>query len=99
MKIDCHVHVVGNGTGGTGCWYRPRGITRFGAPFMVRGMGLQPSSLTGDLDSLYAQQLLRFVRESSLDAAVILAQDEPHTENGEVIANKGSFYVPNDFVL
>ncbi|MEO6245714.1 MAG: amidohydrolase family protein, partial [Opitutaceae bacterium] len=39
------------------------------------------------------------VRESSLDAAVILAQDEPHHDNGEVIANTGSFYVPNDHVL
>ncbi len=99
MKIDCHVHVVGNGTAGTGCWYRPRGITRFGAPLMLRSVGLPRSALTGDLDGLYAQQLLRFVRESSVDAAVILAQDEPYRENGDVIANTGSFYVPNDYVL
>lgn len=99
VRIDCHVHVVGNGTGGTGCWYRPRGLTRFGAPLMVRAVGLSASVLTGDLDRLYAEQLLRFVRESSLDAAVILAQDEPYQENGDVIADTGSFYVPNDFVL
>ncbi|MES2694752.1 MAG: amidohydrolase family protein [Verrucomicrobiota bacterium] len=99
MKIDCHIHVVGNGTGGTGCWYRPRGVTRYGAPLMLRAVGLPRSALTGDLDRLYAEQLLQFIRESSIDAAVILAQDEPHTENGEVIADVGSFYVPNDFVL
>src|SRR3954471_18917755 len=99
MKIDCHVHVVGNGTGGTGCWYRPRGLTRYGAPFMVRGVGLKASALHGDLDRLYAEQLLAFVRESSLDAAVILAQDEPHHENGKPITDVASFYVPNDFVL
>ena len=99
MRIDCHVHVVGNGTGGTGCWYRPRGVTRFGAPLMLRAIGLPRSALTGDLDGLYAQQLLRFVRESSLDAAVVLAQDEPYRENGDVIPDVGSFYVPNDFVL
>lgn len=99
MKIDCHVHVVGNGTGGTGCWYRPRGVTRYGAPWMLRSVGLPRSALTGDLDTLYAEQMRRFVRESSLDAAVILAQDEPHRENGDVIAGVGSFYVPNDFVL
>lgn len=99
MRIDCHVHVVGNGSGGSGCWYRPRGVTRLGAPFMLRGVGLPASALRGDLERLYADQILRFVRESSLDAAVILAQDEPYRENGERIAGAGSFHVPNDYVL
>ena len=99
MRIDCHVHVVGNGTGATGCWYRPRGLTRLGAPLMLRAVGLPRSALTGDLDAIYAQQLLRFVRESSLHAAVLLAQDEPYRETGELIENTGSFYVPNDYVL
>ncbi len=99
MRIDGHVHVVGNGTGGTGCWYRPRGVTRFGAPMMLRAVGLPRSALTGDLDGLYANQMLRFVRESSVAAAVILAQDEPYRENGDVMAGAGSFYVPNDHVL
>jgi predicted TIM-barrel fold metal-dependent hydrolase len=99
MRIDCHVHVVGNGTGGTGCWYRPRGLTRLGAPLMLRTVGLRRAVLTGDLDGIYAQQLLQFVRASSLDAVVILAQDEPHRETGERIEGVGSFYVPNDFVL
>ena len=99
MKIDCHVHVVGNGTGGTGCWYRPRGVTKYGAPLMLRGLGLPASALRGDLDRIYAERVLAFVRESSLDAAVILAQDEPYRAGGTVIEGAGSFYVPNDFVL
>jgi len=99
VRIDCHLHVVGNGTGGTGCWYHPRGVTKYGAPYMVRGVGLPKSALTGDLDGLYAAQMLKFVRESSLDAAVVLAQDEPYRDTGEKIAHTGSFYVPNDYVL
>ncbi len=99
MKIDCHVHLVGNGSGGSGCWYRPRGITRFGAPLMLRGIGLPRAALTGELDRIYAERMLEFVRGSSLDAAVILAQDEPYHENGDVMADTGSFYVPNDCVL
>ncbi len=99
MRIDCHVHVVGNGASGSGCWYRPRGVTRWGAPLMLREVGLSRAALSGDLDRIYAGKLLSYVSESSLDAAVILAQDEPHRENGEVIADTGSFYVPNDFVL
>ncbi len=99
MRLDCHLHVVGNGTGGTGCWYRPRGITRFGAPLMLRNVGLPRAALRGDLEGLYARQMLRFIRESSLDGAVVLAQDEPHTAEGRRIDGVGSFYVPNDFVL
>ena len=99
MKIDCHVHVVGNGTGGTGCWYRPRGLTRYGVPLMLGAVGLPRSALAGDLDRIYAEQMVKFVRESSLDAAVILAQDEPYRDNGEMIADTGSFFVPNDHVL
>ena len=91
--------MVGTGWGGTGCWYRPRGLTRLGAPFMLREVGLAQSAMEGDLDGLYAERLLRLVRESSLDAAVILAQEEPYREDGERIADAGSFHVPNDHVL
>jgi predicted TIM-barrel fold metal-dependent hydrolase len=99
MRIDGHVHIVGNGTGGTGCWYRPRGVTRLGAPFLLRTVGLSTAALRGDLDAEYARQIRRFVRESSLDAAVILAQDDPYREDGRRIEGGGVFYVPNDHVL
>jgi len=98
-KIDLHVHVVGNGAGGTGCWYRPRGWTRWVEPWLLRSVGLGRNTLTGDLDAIYAAKLRDLVAGSSLDAAVLLAQDEPHTANGEGLADVASFFVPNSYVL
>lgn len=91
--------MVGNGTGGTGCWYRPRGVTRYGAPWLLRTVGLAPAALRGDLDRIYTERILALVRGSSLDAAVILAQDEPYRDDGTKIDGQASFYVPNEFVL
>lgn len=99
MKIDVHVHVVGNGSGGTGCWYRPRGWTRLGQPLLLRSFGLPADALRGNLDRLYAERLLALVRGSSLDAVVILAQDETYRADGTKIEGFGSFYVPNEYVL
>lgn len=97
--IDMHVHVVGNGTGGTGCWLRVTGWHRPLARLMLRQVGLPGSAMTGDLDGLLIQRLLEMMRSSSLGAAVILAQDDVHDENGKVLLGVGSFYVPNDYVL
>ena len=94
-----HVHVVGNGTGGTGCrlhvwgWHKPM------AAMMVRHIGLPPGAMKGDLDRLYIDRLLELVKGSSLGSVVILAQDEVHDEHGKVMEGVGSFYVPNDYVL
>src|SRR5207247_5364813 len=97
--IDIHVHVVGNGTGGTGCWLRVGRWHRPLAGLMLRHIGLPASAMKGELDRLYAERLLQLVRESSLGAAVILAHDQVYHEHGEVMEGVGSFYVPNDYVL
>lgn len=55
--------------------------------------------MKGDLDRLYVERLLELVRNSSLGAVVILAQDEVYDEQGCVMEGAGSFYVPNDYVL
>lgn len=101
MRIDCHVHVVGTGTGDTGCWYRPRGLTRVGEPFLVRAVGLSTRDLHGpDFDRIYAQRLLGFVRDSTLiDRALLLAHELPHREDGTPLPERSSLYVPNDYVL
>jgi uncharacterized protein len=97
--IDMHVHVVGNGTGGTGCWLRVNGWHRPLAALMLRHIGLPAGAMTGDLDRLYVERLLALVRGSALGTAVILAQDNVRDAQGRVMAGVGSFYVPNDYVL
>jgi predicted TIM-barrel fold metal-dependent hydrolase len=97
--VDMHVHVVGNGTGGTGCWLRVTGWHRPLAALMLQHIGLPASAMSGDLDRLFIERLLEQVRSSSLDAAVILAQDEVYDEQGRALKDAGSFYVPNDYVL
>jgi len=97
--MDMHVHVVGNGTGGTGCWLRVTGWHRLLAALMLRHVGLPATAMTGDLDRLFLERLLDQVRESSLEAVVILAQDDVHDDLGRVMEGRGSFYVPNDYVL
>jgi len=97
--IDMHVHIVGNGSGGTGCWLRVTGWHRPLAALMLRHVGLPADAMSRDLDQLFIARLLEQVRSSSLGAVVILAQDEVHDDQGRVLKDVGSFYVPNDYVL
>jgi predicted TIM-barrel fold metal-dependent hydrolase len=97
--VDMHVHLVGNGSGGSGCWLRVSGWHWPMAVLMLRSIGLPLSTLKGALEELYLKRLLEQLRSSSLGAAVILAQDLVYDEGGKPIENFGSFYVPNDYVL
>lgn len=100
--IDCHVHLVGNGRRGSGCWLRI-GATWWQKPlaaYMLRHIGLPGVSLhADDFDERYVAHLLRLVRESSLGALCLLAQDEVYAPDGTKRPDLGTFYVPNDYVL
>ena len=97
--IDMHVHIVGNGSSGSGCWLRPSPWRRPLAVFMARAIGLPPGAWRGDMDRLYIERLLQLVRESSLDAVVILAQEQVYDDKGGLVKGAGTFHVPNDYVL
>ena len=100
LIIDCHVHCVGDGSSGSGCWIDLRSPWRaFTGRMLVRSAGLSTSLLKGGLDEAYAAQLVRWVRGSSMDRVVLLAQDESYTEHGVRITGHATFYVPNDHVL
>lgn len=97
--VDCHVHVVGTGSGGTGCWLRVNSWRRPMAAFMLRHAGLSLAALRDGLDQLYVERLLEMVRASSLGAVVLLAQDLARDEQGRPLGNGGIFHVPNEYVL
>src|SRR5438128_11986423 len=97
--IDMHVHIVGNGTGGTGCWLRVKGWHRPMAAFMLRHIGLPWGAMSGDFDRLYAERLLELVQTSSLGAAVLLAHDQVYDAQGKSMEGVGSFYVPTQYVI
>lgn len=99
-RIDAHVHLVGDGSDGSGCLFRtPTLWKRLLAQAMVREVGLPAAVLRGGLDRAMRELILREVTDSGLDAAVLLAQDWPHDDRGEAMTARGGFYVPNDYLL
>src|SRR6476469_5064520 len=94
-----HVHMVGNGGGDSGGWLRLKGWHRWLAGFMLRQLGVPASALEGNLEAIYAEHLLPLIRESSLDAIVLLADERFHDPDGTPRDDLGLVFVPNDVVL
>jgi predicted TIM-barrel fold metal-dependent hydrolase len=97
--IDMHVHMVGNGGGGSGGWLRLTGWHRWLAGFMLRQLGIPASALEENLEAIYAERLLRIVDESSMNAVVLLAHERVHDPDGTPREDLGSMFVTNDVVL
>jgi hypothetical protein len=97
--LDFHVHIVGTGASGTGCWLRVPGWHRPLAALMVSQIGMEADVLERNFDALYVERLLEQMRTSSVGAALILAHDEVYDNAGRRMEGVGSFYVPNDYVL
>jgi len=98
-RYDCHVHLVGNGLAGSGCWLKvPGGWHRFLAEFMRRSVGLPTRLDAPEFDAAYVANLVALVRGSGLDHALLLAQDEVYADDGRKI-DFGSFHVPNDYLF
>ena len=54
--IDMHVHMVGNGGGGSGGWLRLSGWHRWLAGFMLRQLGVPASALEENLEEIYSER-------------------------------------------
>ena len=99
-RLDCHVHLLGDGSSGSGCWLQMRSVVhRLMVQVLVRLAGLPPGVLRGGLDEAVEERLVAMVDGSSLDGAVLLAQDVPHHGDGTPLPERGAFFVPNRHLL
>lgn len=99
MRVDCHVHLVGDGSSGDGrAFALGTAWNRFQARFLLREARVDARHLRGGLDAAFDAALTAHVAGSGLDAALILAQDLPHDAAGRPLPMAG-FRVPNDAVL
>ncbi len=97
-RMDGHVHLVGNGRKGNGCWIRLAGWHRLMGTMMRRTIGMPVGVDHEDFDEHYVSRLHARVVESSLDCALLLAQDEVYREDGSK-RDFGSFHVPNTYLF
>ena len=100
MKIDGHVHFVGDGSNGSGCWLRCSTLLdRIVEPVVKAQAGILKSSRQLGVDQAYEERLIGLIDSSSLDAVLLLAMDYPYDPSGHCLKGKAKFYVPNDHVL
>ena len=100
MKIDGHVHFVGDGSNGSGCWLRCSTLLdRIVEPVVKVQAGILKSSRQLGVDQAYEERLIGLIDSSSLDAVLLLAMDYPYDQSGHCLKGKAKFYVPNDHVL
>jgi uncharacterized protein len=97
-RFDCHVHLVGNGRKGSGCWLRMSGWHRMMGGMMSKMVAMPISFLDDDFDEVYLARIVEMLQTSSLDHALLLAQDEVYNEDGSKRVF-GSFHVPNEYLF
>jgi hypothetical protein len=98
-RYDGHVHLVGNGLSGSGCWLRLDGLWhRALGEVMRRTIGLEAKATARDFDESFVAHLAGLVAGSSVDGALLLAQDEVYEDDGRKM-DFGSFYVPNEYLF
>lgn len=94
--VDFHVHLMGVGNGGTGCFLSPAQREHMNYRFLLTLLGL---SENGRMDQDYVEVLVHQLRASSIAQAVLVGQDKRYDSNGHPDDEATAFYVPNDYVF
>ena len=74
MRIDGHVHFVGDGSNGSGCWLRSSTLLdRIVEPIVKAQAGISKASRQFGIDQAFEQRLIGLIDGSALDAVLLLA--------------------------
>jgi hypothetical protein len=98
-KIDCHTHLAGVGTQGSGCWTSPKLSKRLAFRILRRMHGVTPEQLERSFDQDWAARLASTVRASEIDHAVALGFDGVYDARGEFDERLSQMIVPPSFVF
>jgi predicted TIM-barrel fold metal-dependent hydrolase len=95
--LDVHTHVLGVGTGGSGCWMSPQMRGSLPVRAGLRTLGLHVEQ--DDLDQAYIGYLNSRLRGAGfLRQVVLLAMDAVYTTQGQRDLNATPYFTPNDYV-
>lgn len=94
--LDFHVHLFGQGDGGTGCRFSATQRRHWNYPFFLRLLNL---SENGRMDQDYVAELVRQLRASSTRRALLLAQDARYDARGHRDLDRTHVYVPNEYLF
>jgi predicted TIM-barrel fold metal-dependent hydrolase len=95
--LDVHVHLLGVGTGDTGCWMHDAMRRSIPARAGLWNIGLSLSQ--PDVDLRYVDYLRSRIRSAGfLKQAVLLAMDYTYDARGARQPDRTPFYTPNDYV-
>jgi predicted TIM-barrel fold metal-dependent hydrolase len=102
--LDMHAHVVGLGTGGTGCWVNPRMHRYLRHPLHYARFSIykRAAGVTDmdDADQQYVAMLVARIRaQRPHGRMLILGFDYVYGQDGERRSADSEFYTPNDYVL
>jgi uncharacterized protein len=100
---DSHVHLVGTGTGDTGCWVNPQLRSVLSPIKRLRYDIFRAASGVDDdehADKQYLDRLLMLHRAANPDGKLVLmAFDYRVAEDGSEQPKRSDFFTPNEYVL
>jgi mannonate dehydratase len=101
--LDTHVHIVGTGDSGSGCFVGPRMQTLTNPMDYLKFTLYEEASGVSDskrVDEEYLSTLTGLISSQSPHGRLLIfAFDQFHGDDGKPVKSESEFYTPNDYVL